>query len=244
MTLQRALDPMRTLTNMDMTDRVPDWLTPIAWLFIALALLSAAAIAFDIYARRHRHDSVAVELVWITSALYLGPFAVAGYLRRGRANPTSTTVTANIAGEAEGTAVAVLPGGGASAVAHLIAVPFVVAVGWTIAGLAMWPMILVIAVLAIVMLVIYERVASRGPRTGRTRGISIGSAIAAAFITVAAFDIGMVGWMLLLHFNDLMPPVTESAFWFLMQIGVVLGLLTGYPAVKWLTRRHESVVPA
>ena len=230
--------------DMPMRSAVPDWLTPVAWMYITLSLLSAAFIAFDIYLLRRRHLSVATELVWITSALYLGPFAVAVYLRRGRANPTSTTVTAGIAGEAEGTAVAVLPGGGASAVAHLIAVPFVVAVGWTIAGLAMWPMILVIAVLAIVMLVVYERVASRGPRTGRTRGISIGSAIAAAFITVAAFDIGMVGWMLLLHFNDLMPPVTESAFWFLMQIGIVLGLLTGYPAVKWLTRRHESVVPA
>ena len=181
--------------------------------------------------------------MWVTSALYLGPFAVAAYLRRGRANPTSTTHTADIAGEAEGAAVAVLPGGGASAVAHMIAVPLVVAVGWTIAGLAMWPMILVIAVLATVMLAFYERAASRGFRAGRTRRISVGAAIAAAFITVAAFDIGMVGWMLLLHFNDLMPPVTEGTFWFLMQIGVIVGLLTGYPAVSWLLRRNRSVVP-
>ena len=227
--------------DMPMRSAVPDWLTPVAWTYITLSLLSAAFIAFDIYLLRRRHLSVTTELVWITSALYLGPFAVAVYLRRGRANPTSTTATTGIAGEARGNAVAVLPGGGASAVAHLIAVPFVVAVGWTIAGLAMWPMILVIAVLAIVMLVIYERVASRGPRSGRTGGISVGSAILAAFITVAAFDIGMVGWMLLVHFNDLMPPVTDSTFWFLMQMGVILGLLTGYPAVKWLLRRNQSV---
>jgi len=230
--------------DMPMRSAVPDWLTPVAWTYIALSLASAAFIAFDIYLARRRHLSVATELVWITSALYLGPFAVAVYLRHGRANPTSTTVTAGIAGKAEGTAVAVLPGGGASAVAHLIAVPLVVAVGWTIAGLAMWPMILVIAVLVFVILVVYERVASRAPRTGRTRNISIGSAIAAALITVAAFDIGMVGWMLLLHFNDLMPPVTDSTFWFLMQMGVIIGLLTGYPAVSWLLRRNQSVVPA
>jgi len=230
---------------MDMTrSALPDWLAPVAWTYITLALLSAAFITFDIYLLRRRHRSVATELVWITSALYLGPFAVAVYLRRGRVNPTSTTVTDGIAGEAEGTAVAVLPGGSASAVAHLIAVPLVVAVGWTIAGLAMWPMILVIAVLATVMLAIYEQVVSRGPRTGRTRGISVGAAIAAAFITVAAFDIGMVGWMLLLHFNDLMPPVTDSTFWFLMQLGVLVGLLTGYPAVSWLLRRNQSVAPA
>ncbi|WP_248582744.1 DUF4396 domain-containing protein [Nocardioides sp. InS609-2] len=229
---------------MTMQSAVPDWLTPVAWTYITLSLLSAAVIAFDIYLLRRRHLSVATELVWITSALYLGPFAVAAYLRKGRANPTSTTVAAGGVAEPAGTAVAVLPGGGASAVAHLVAVPLVVAVGWTIAGLAMWPMILVIAVLAVVMLAVYERVASREPRTGRTRGISMGSALAAAFITVAAFDIGMVGWMLLLHFNDLMPPVTDSTFWFLMQMGVILGLLTGYPAVSWLLRRNQSVVVA
>jgi hypothetical protein len=227
-----------------MRSAVPDWLTPVAWAYIALSLLSAAFIAFDIYLLRRRRLSVATELVWITSALYLGPFAVAGYLRRGRAHPTSKTATADTAEKAETTAVAVLPGGGASAVAHLIAVPFVVAVGWTIAGAAMWPMILVIAVLAVVMLAVYERVASRGPRTGRTRGISVGSAIVAALITVAAFDIGMVGWMLLLHFNDLMPPVTDSTFWFLMQMGVILGLLTAYPAVSWLLHRNRAVAPA
>ncbi len=227
-----------------MRSAVPDWLTPVAWTYITLSLLSVAFIAVDVYRLRRRHPSVATELVWITSALYLGPFVVAVYLRRGRANRSSATASAGTADEAEGTAVAVLPGGGASAVAHLLAVPFVVAVGWTIAGLAMWPMILVITVLATVMLAIYERVASRGSRAGRTRRISVGAALAAAFITVAAFDIGMVGWMLLLHFNDLMPPVTEGTFWFLMQMGVIVGLLTGYPAVSWLLRRNQSVVPA
>lgn len=228
--------------NMPLRSAVPDWLTPVAWTFITLSLLSAAVIALDIYLLRRRHHSVAAELVWITSALYLGPFAVAVYQRHGRANPTSAT--AHLDGDSESTAVAVLPGGGASAVAHLIAVPTVVAVGWTIAGLAMWPMILVIAVLATVMLAIYERVSRRAPRAGRRRGITVGAAIAAAFITVAAFDIGMISWMLLLHYNDLMPPVTEGSFWFLMQIGVVVGLVTGYPAVTWLLRRSRAVAPA
>jgi len=79
---------------MDMTMRsaVPDWLTPVAWTYITLSLLSAAFIAFDIYLLRRRHLTVATELVWITSALYLGPVAVAAYLRKGRANRTSTTV--------------------------------------------------------------------------------------------------------------------------------------------------------
>ncbi len=229
---------------MDMTMRsaVPDWLTPVAWTYITLSLLSSVIIAVDIYLLRRRHRGVASELVWITSALYLGPFGVIAYLRRGRANPASSTGrTGHAEDAADGPAVAVLPGGSASAVAHLVAVPLVVAVGWTIAGMAMWPMMLVIAVLAVVMLAVYERVASR--QFGHDRGISVGAALMAAFITVAAFDIGMVGWMLLLHFNNLMPPVTDGSFWFLMQLGVVVGLVTGYPAVSWLLRRRPSVAP-
>ena len=227
--------------NMPMEPAVPAWLTPLAWTYIALSLLSAAFIAADIYLARRRHDTVATELVWVTTALYLGPFAIPLYLSRGRAGTGTGTGTAR---RSDGAAVAVLPGGGASAVAHLIGVPLVVAAGWTIAGLAMWPMIIVIAVLAIVMLAVYERVASLGPRTGHTRGLSIGAAVVTAVVTVAAFDIGMVGWMLLLHVNNAMPSVTESTFWFLMQIGVIAGLVTGYPAVAWLLRRHQSVVPA
>ncbi len=50
--------------------------------------------------------------------------------------------------------------------------------------------------------------------------------------------------MLLLHFNNAMPAVTDGTFWFLMQVGVLVGLLTGYPAVKWLLSRNQSVVPA
>lgn len=63
-------------------------------------------------------------------------------------------------------------------------------------------------------------------------------------VTVLAFDIGMGGWMLLLHFNELMPPATDAAFWFLMQLGIVLGLMTGYPVVRRLAARGQTAAPA
>lgn len=228
--------------DMSMRSTVPDWLTPVAWTYISVSLLSAVFIAADIYLLRRRRGGVVTELVWITSALYLGPFAVPLYLRRGHPDPSGGRVRGTPGSDQM--VAGVLPGGGASAVAHLIAVPLVAAAGWTIAGMAMWPMIIVIAVLAMVMLAAYERVAIHGAHTRRTRGPSVGAAIVAAVVTVAAFDIGMVGWMLFLNSRDAMPPVSDGTFWFLMQVGVIVGLLTGYPAVKWLLRRNQSVVPA
>lgn len=219
-----------------MGSSLPDWLTPVAWAFLALAVASAAAIAYDIYARDHRHSHLAAELVWVGSAFYLGPFALALYARQGR-TPVGTGRT--VAGRSEDdrrhpVASDGLPGGTASAIAHVIGVPLVIASGLTIAGIDLWVMILVIAALAMALLFAYDRAAgvSGGAR------VPLGAAAAAAVLTVLAFDIGMGGWMLLLHFNELMPPATEATFWFLMQIGIVLGLVTGYPAVAWLTRRR------
>lgn len=224
-----------------MRSRVPAWLTPVAWAYIAVSLLTAAYIAFDIYARRQRHQSVATELVWITSALYLGPVAALLYHRYGRA-PRHEQAPDPVRRPA---ALGGLPGGGASAVSHLVGVPLVLASGLTIAGIDLWVMIITIGVLAIALLFVYQRQVARTarptprPRSGRAHGTTTAaSAALAAVLTVLAFDIGMGGWMLLLHYNEFMPPATEGTFWFLMQIGILLGLATGYPAVVWLTRHR------
>ena len=72
--------------DMSMESSIPSWLTPVAWTYLTLSVLSAALIAAHIYVGRRRHNSVATELVWIASGLYLGPFAVALHLSRGRTN--------------------------------------------------------------------------------------------------------------------------------------------------------------
>ena len=47
----------------------------------------------------------------------------------------------------------------------------------------------------------------------------------------------MLGWMLLLHVNGIMPAVTDVTFVFLMQVGLVLGFIAGAPAISLLLRR-------
>ena len=223
-----------------MESTLPGWLTPLAWTFLALALAGAAAIAYDIYVHRRRHAHLAVELVWVGSALYLGPFALGLYARQGRAPARAAGLVGHRTNRHRTPRAAdVLPGGTASAVSHVIGVPLVIASGLTIAGIDLWVMILVIAALAVALLFAYERLT--GVRKDTV--VPVGEAFAAAVLTVLAFDIGMGGWMLLLHFNALMPAATEAGFWLLMQIGIVLGLVTGYPAVAWLVRRHRSAAP-
>lgn len=226
---------------MEMGAAVPGWVDPLAWTSLVLSLASAMVIAGDIYLGRRRHPTSMSEWVWVSSALYLGPFTVALYWARGRCAASSTDQLRS--GASPGLLMALLAGGSASAVAHLIAVPAVERSGWTIAGLAMWPMILVIAVLVIAMLTTYELVAARTAHPARPSRPVFG-AVLVAVLTVAAFDIGMVGWMLVLHYNDAMPGVGETSFWFLMQVGVLIGLVTGLPAVRWLLHSRTFVAPA
>ena len=209
--------------NMTMGAGLPAWLTPLAWTFLVLALLSAALIAADIRSRSH---PVTTKITWVGAALFLGPAAVFLYRRHGR-----DAGSLGRAGGSRPLAVEGLPGGTASALAHLVGVPVVIASGLTIAGTDLWVMIAVIAVIATALLFIHERT---------TLGHTTAAAFARAALTVAAFDIGMGGWMLLLHFNGLMPPATEGQFWFLMQVGILAGLLTGAPAVAVMRRAGVS----
>ncbi|WP_299058436.1 DUF4396 domain-containing protein [uncultured Nocardioides sp.] len=218
---------------MSMSSRVPDWLTPLAWCWIAVSLLSAALIAVRVL-RGRGTGSPAADLVWVSTALYLGPFAVALHHRHGARAPGAADVN-----DPSPTLVAGLPGGAASALAHLVGVPLVVASGLTIAGIDLWPMILVIGVVAVLLLTAYARVA------GREHGAvpSLGRALGLAAATVLAFDVGMGGWMLLLHYSSFMPAATTGAFWFLMQLGIVLGLATAVPLVRRLAGRPVSPEP-
>jgi hypothetical protein len=50
----------------------------------------------------------------------------------------------------------------------------------------------------------------------------------------------MGGWMLFMHFGNFMPSPTDVRFFFLMQVGLVLGLVTAYPVVKALLRRRAA----
>ncbi len=224
---------------------LPTWLTPVAAVFLALAALSAAAVAYDVWVRGHRQQLPVMDAVWVLSALWLGPFVLPLYLRVARQgsprwtaeHPEATRRPDRLAAAATGGLV----GGAASLVGHLLGVPLVLASGLSLFGVDMYAMIAVIAVLAIALLAAFELAARK--HAGRQEA-QVAAAVVAAALTVVAFDIGMGGWMLGLHLNGLMPPLASASFVFLMQVGIVLGFLTGLPVVALLSRRRPAPVIA
>ncbi len=233
-------DDAMDMTSMETVS--PGWLTPVSWIFVALGVISAALVLYDIYGRRHRQPNAAMGIVWPISALYLGPFGLWAYNRWGKARSNTPGERASLSEkDLHGKALTgSTPGGAAATVGHFIGVPLVVASGLTIAGTNLWVLIIVIALLAIALLFGFEYFfASSADRS--SAGKSAGVALLTATVTVLAFDIGMGGWMLVMHFGNFMPAPTDISFFFLMQIGLVLGFLTAYPAVRALIRRRVTV---
>ena len=62
------------------------------------------------------------------------------------------------------------------------------------------------------------------------------AAAKADFISLTAFEVGLFGWMALTSFiffdHHLHPD--SSVYWFMMQIGMVVGFATSFPMNWWL----------
>ena len=82
------------------------------------------------------------------------------------------------------------------------------------------------------------------------RGLGLKDGLIAAakadFISLTAFEIGLFGWMAVMNYvlfpapHTLMP--NSAAFWLLMQLGMIIGYATAWPANVWLLR-HGIKVP-
>jgi hypothetical protein len=81
------------------------------------------------------------------------------------------------------------------------------------------------------------------------RGLGLKDGLVAAakadFISLTAFEVGLFGWMAVMAFvlfpapHHLMP--SSAAYWLLMQVGMIIGYVTSWPANVWLVRRGIKV---
>lgn len=81
------------------------------------------------------------------------------------------------------------------------------------------------------------------------RGLGLRDGLVAAakadFISLTAFEIGLFGWMAVMAYvlfpapHNLTP--NSAAFWLLMQVGMIIGYVTSWPANVWLINRGIKV---
>jgi hypothetical protein len=216
----------------------PDWLTVVAWTYLALCFACAAVIAYDIAVNRRRQPMAVMNLVYPITALYLGPFALAFYWRwartgAGRSRPGWVTM-----------AIEVSHCGSGCALGDVISEWVIYALALTIAGQTLFAEYTGDYALALGFGIVFQYFAI-APMRGLGLRDGLKAAAKADFISLTCFELGLFGWMALMahvFFPAPRPLMTNSAaFWFLMQVGMAVGFVTSWPANVWLVRRGINV---
>jgi Domain of unknown function (DUF4396) len=118
------------------------------------------------------------------------------------------------------------------------------ALGLSIAGLTLGAEYVGDYILALVLGIIFQYFAI-APMRGLGLKDGLTAAVKADFISLTAFEIGLFGWMAVMTFvlfpapHNLTP--SSAAFWLLMQVGMIIGFCSSWPANVWLVRRGIKV---
>jgi hypothetical protein len=225
----------------------PPWLKTVAWISLGLSVACALVILGDILAGK-RQPMAIMNVVWPITALYFGPIGLWAYWTLGRpkagkphhpmpsghgeqeqSEPRSPTASQVF--------VATSHCGAGCVLGDTIAEVAIAASGLVLFGSPMLTAFAADFALAYAIGIVFQYFTIAPMRNiGFKDGLV--AAIKADTLSLVAFEVGMFGWMALTRlvlFDDPPGPGTAN-YWFLMQIAMIVGFATSYPANWWLVR--------
>lgn len=226
---------------------IPAWLVALAIVWLVLAFIAAGVILVDELTGDHALMPV-MTWVWPITALYMGPVAIGAYWTMDRAVPMQH-------GTSSGGGQRQEHGQGAQQPFWQIVFKGVTHCGagctlgdicgeWaifisaaTLAGITLWPAYIVDYILAYALGIVFQYLAIAPMRGLRLRQ-GIIAAVKADTLSLTAFEIGLFAWMAIysfILFNHTLHP-DSPVYWFMMQIGMVVGFATAYPMNWWLIK--------
>jgi uncharacterized protein DUF4396 len=225
----------------------PTWLTVIAWISLGVAVMTSAAILFDIFVAGHRQQMGVMEAVYPLTALYLGPLVLLLYWRWARNTENLYNRVRPVERERPRwvtIAIEVSHCGSGCTLGDLIAEWTIYALALTVAGRSLFAEYIGDFTLALALGVVFQYLAI-APMRGLGLGEGLKAAVRADFVSLTFFEIGLFAWMALMAIvffpapYHLMP--SAPAYWMLMQVGMIVGFLTAWPANVWLLNRGIKV---
>jgi hypothetical protein len=220
---------------------------------------------WDIFVRGYRQHMAIMNAVWPITALYFGPVAVWFYARRGRhmsmkwADEQGVDLGAMMSsGDEEDPAGfwtfarrnwwPISKGtshcGAGCTLGDIVGEWLVYVAAFTIPIFAaddansLMAMFAVDFTLAWSFGIVFQYFSIVPMRDDVGRLDGIWQAIKADTLSIVAFQVGLFGFMALYHLVLWQPPlsVASPAYWFMMQVGMVVGFFTAWPANAWLIK--------
>lgn len=228
-----------------MIAQIPAWLYSVSIVALVVAGLCAALITLDILTGHPQHMWI-MNLVWPITALWAGPIALWGYFKLGRLSTHKAMWAARDRGEeAPGKkapfSVSIALGtthcGAGCSLGDIIAEWFVFFFPLTLLGQKVFATWTLDYVLAFLFGIAFQYFTIK-PMKKLSVGKGLMTALKADALSLTAWQLGMYGWMavvIFVVFGEI--PKTNPTFWFMMQIAMLAGFLTSYPANWWLLKK-------
>jgi hypothetical protein len=213
------------------------WLIVLSWVAVGLGLATAGAITLDLI--RHPQGMKIMNIVWPVTGLYFPLVGWRLYTAMGR--PMASDAEQMSAGKPrwESVFLSSTHCGSGCVIGDIIGAPIVFVAGWSLAGERLFAEYVVEFAIAYLFGIAFQYFPIRAMRKLAPHEAVL-EAMKADTVSLIAFEIGMFAWMAVTYFvlfTTGRPDASTIVFWFMMQIGMVLGFLTTYPAnwllVKW-----------
>ncbi|MFN2746406.1 MULTISPECIES: DUF4396 domain-containing protein [Bacillus] len=200
-----------------------------SYIGIAIGLVQAAVITIDVI-RRPQHLPI-MNVVWPVTGLYFPIIGFWAYDSLGRQTeqagndhkPFWQSVFISTTHCTSGCSLG-----------DLIGAPLVYLLGWTVLGSMLFAEFAVEFILAFILGIVFQYYGMGAH--GKSR---LSAALKADTWSLIAFEIGMFGWMALVHFVFFAesPKPDSPVFWLMMQIAMIIGFFTSYPANWYLVKK-------
>ncbi|UOQ95154.1 DUF4396 domain-containing protein [Halobacillus shinanisalinarum] len=211
-------------------------LTLISWIALGIGFICSAIIVVDVI--KHPQMMKIMNFVWPINGWFFGPFALWTYFKWGRLKAKDLDI-ADTRGRPANVFVSTSHCSSGCTLGDALGVPIVALTAMTIAGSTLFAHYMVEFILAYLFGIIFQFYAIYPMNKNQGITGSIKAAIKADSLSLIAFEIGMFGWMAIVHFVlfTTPPKPAEPTYWFMMQLAMILGFLTSYPANWLLVRR-------
>lgn len=197
--------------------------------FLVASGISLLVIAADV--ARHRQKMAIMNFVWPITALYFGPFALWTYFAFGRPKEdTDRPFWQKVW-------VGVTHCGAGCTLGDFTAEWIAFLTGFALLGSRLWGGYLCDFLLAYLFGIVFQYF-SIAPMRNLSGWPGIVAAVKADTISLIAFEVGMFVFMAWMHhaFQPSLEP-DDVRYWFMMQVAMVIGFATSYPANWWLIRK-------
>ncbi|HET7656949.1 MAG TPA: DUF4396 domain-containing protein [Bacillales bacterium] len=231
-----------------------NWLSIISWIAIIIGILQAFIITIDVIRYPQKMMPI-MNVVWPLIGLYFPLIGIVAYYKLGRANDRNHEIDHGHQEDHDhdhhhdhhdhgdkpfwqSVFVSTTHCSGGCSLGDMIGAPIVFLLGLTIAGVTLFADYAVEFVLAYLFGIAFQYY---GMGFGHDHpGKALKDAIKADTLSLICFEIGMFGWMAIVHYVlfPVSPPEANTAvYWFMMQLAMMLGFCTSYPANWFLVRK-------